>query len=119
MNKYLTFTPLDSSPGGSFLGCIGSLGKLRKLQFVGVCDHLCGPYAQFVLDTEDGVYGLDTTAFEPGFQAMRFLSVWREGVPDGQFDRVLFFNPQIVASIEKAGLSFMYSGLWRTSTRTA
>ena len=105
MKKYLKFIPLGSLDEWPFLACIGSLGKLRKLRYVGVCDRR--PYAQFVLDTEDGVYGLDTTAFEPGFQAMRFLSVWRGDVPGGKSNRVLFFNPQIVASIEKAGLSFM------------
>ena len=100
--KYLKFSMNDLESELQCLGCIGSLGTLRKLYFI----DGDGNYARFILYTDEGVYGLDTVAYEPGFQAMRFLSAWREDVSEGDYSRVLFFDPQVVASIEKAGLSF-------------
>lgn len=104
--KHLKFITRDFTNETRFLGCIGSLGTLRKLYFMGR-DGYYRDYAKFVLHTDEGVYGISTDAYEPGFMTMRFLSMWRENVPDGRRYRALLFNPQLVASIEKAGLAFM------------
>jgi hypothetical protein len=61
---------------------------------------------KFRLHTDDGVYIISLHSGAPGFMDLRFMSVWRENVARGDFNRVMFFNPQIVASLEKAGLSF-------------
>ena len=61
---------------------------------------------EFKLHTDGGVYNLSQVAAAPGFMELRFLSVWRKNVSGGYLSRVMFFNPQVVASLEKAGLSF-------------
>ncbi len=109
--KFLMFSSYDSPDTLPFRGCVGSLGTLRKLCYNG--NSTDDGDIRFLIYTDDGVFGISTRAGgEPGFHVMRFLSVWREDtscrdehwVP-GEY-RALLFNPQIVASIEKAGLSF-------------
>ena len=102
--KQLAFVAWDSPDGRPLLGCVGSLGSLRKL----VCDGsgVNQNHARFHLYAESGEYGLETITVDPDFQAMRFLSVWRFGESSGEY-RALCFDLRIVASIEKAGLSFI------------
>jgi len=88
-----------------FVGCVGSLGDLKKLVFEGY--GLSSEYARFMLYADSGVYGVSTEGYEPGFQSMRFLSVWREDNPSLDEYQALLFEPCLIASIERAGLSFM------------
>jgi len=108
--KYLLFHAWDSYNERPYIGCIGSLGELRKLCF----KDSVGDSVRFLLYTDSGVYGIAARGgHEPCFHAMCFLDVWREDVfslhedeiraPDEY--RVLLFNPQIAASIEKAVLA--------------
>jgi hypothetical protein len=102
--KYLRFTRWDSPDDCKPLfGCIGSLGTLRKLYFMGDTTDW---WKRFSLHTDDGVYNLSSHSCAPGFMDLRFMSVWREDVAGGGLRGVMFFNAQIVASLEKAGLSF-------------
>ena len=100
--RHLHFNMPGDGDTRQFIGCVGSLGELKKLLFKGY--GISEEYARFMLYTDSGVYGISTEGYEPGYQTMRFLSVWREN--DQEF-RALLFEPRIVASIEKAGLSFM------------
>ena len=84
-----------------FVGCVGSLGDLKKLVFEGY--GLSSEYARFMLYTDSGVYGVSTEGYEPGFQSMRFLSVWREDNPSLDEYQALLFEPCLIASIERAG----------------
>ena len=102
--KHLHFgVPTDNNML-QFVGCTGSLGEPRKLVFTGY--GISRSYARFMLYTDNGAYGVSTEGYEPGFQTMRFLSVWREDKPSLDEYRALLFEPRLIASIEKAGLSF-------------
>ena len=103
----LMFTPIGQSLLGNdkpFFGCIGSIGKFEKLYLISN-DNPC---SEFILHTDNGAYvicGINR-AF-PAFAEMRFLTVVKKDVPRSEADSglmMLFFHPQIMASLEKANL---------------
>ena len=103
--KYLHFTTKESEEARAreFVGCIGSVGGMRKLYLI----EGEGECARFILYTDDGAYDVETWVGHPALMTLRFLCIGRADTTGGESTRMLFFNPQIVASIEKAGMSFI------------
>ena len=103
----LMFTPIGQSlpeDVAPLLGCIGSIGRLEKL-YLFSNDNLRN---EFILHTDSGAYvicGMNRTF--PPFCEMRFLTVVKKDIPRTEANygpMMLFFHPQIIASIEKANL---------------